>query len=212
MKKSVLLLALLVLLFACKQNRNIGKNEEKTYPVGQIKTKMGEILFWLYDETPRHKASFIKLANEGYWDSLTFNRVIKNSFAQGGCPDTPEGKIVIPDSTYLLKPEFNDKIRHVYGAVGAGRDNNPGMLSSACQFYIIQNKDGIHRLDDKYTVFGQVFKGMDILDAIVSVMTDSMDSPLTPIKMDVNIINLSAKELKKYHWVLLSDSSEIFHK
>ena len=212
MKKSVLLLALLVLLFAGKQNKHTGKNEEKTYPIGQIKTEMGEILFWLYDETPRHKASFIKLANEGYWDSLTFNRVIKNFVAQGGCPDTPDGKIVIPDSTYLLKPEFNDKIRHVYGAVGAGRDDNPGMLSSACQFYIVQNKDGEHRLDDKYTVFGQVFKGMDIVDSIVSVKTDSMNSPLTPIKMDVNIINLSAKELKKYHWVLLSDSSEIFHK
>jgi|SRR5664280_1621181 len=164
MKKSVLLLALLVLLFAGKQNKHTGKNEEKTYPIGQIKTEMGEILFWLYDETPRHK------------------------------------------------PEFNDKIRHVYGAVGAGRDDNPGMLSSACQFYIVQNKDGEHRLDDKYTVFGQVFKGMDIVDSIVSVKTDSMNSPLTPIKMDVNIINLSAKELKKYHWVLLSDSSEIFHK
>jgi peptidyl-prolyl cis-trans isomerase B (cyclophilin B) len=212
MKKSVLLLALLVLLFAGKQNKHTGKNEEKTYPIGQIKTEMGEILFWLYDETPRHKASFIKLANEGYWDSLTFNRVIKNFVAQGGCPDTPDGKIVIPDTTYLLKPEFNEKIRHIYGAVGAGRDDNPGKLSSACQFYIVQNKDGLPRLDDKYTVFGQVIRGMDIVDAIVSVKTDSTNSPLTPVKMDVNIINLSAKELKKYQWVLLSDRSKISHK
>jgi cyclophilin family peptidyl-prolyl cis-trans isomerase len=92
------------------------------------------------------------------------------------------------------------------------QNKHNGKLSSACQFYIVQNKDGIHRLDDKYTVFGQVFKGMDIVDAIVSVKTDSMDSPLTPIKMDVNLINLSAKELKQYQCVSLSDSSDIFHK
>lgn len=212
MKKSIIVLAFIILLFGCKQIKHAGKNEEKTYPVGQIKTEMGEILFWLYDETPRHKTSFIKLANEGYWDSLTFNRVIKNFVAQGGCPDTPEGKIVIPDTTYLLKPEFNDHIRHIYGAVGAGRDDNPGKLSSACQFYIVQNKDGLHKLDDKYTVFGQVFKGMDVVDAIVSVKTDTLDSPLTLIRMDVNVINLSAKELKQYAWISLSANSEIFHK
>lgn len=166
----------------------------KTYAVGQIKTEKGEVLFWLYDETPVHKASFIKLANEGYWDTLTFNRVINNFVAQGGCPDTPAG---FADSPYLLKPEFNLKLRHVYGAVGAGRDNNPGKLSAGCQFYIVQNKKGLARLDDNYTVFGQVFKGMDVIDAIVAVKTDSTDAPLTPIKLDINILNLTAPELKK---------------
>ena len=66
-------------------------SSEKTYEIGQIKTPKGEILLWLYDETPKHKASFIELANVGYWDSLSFNRVIPNFVAQGGCPDTPEG-------------------------------------------------------------------------------------------------------------------------
>jgi peptidyl-prolyl cis-trans isomerase B (cyclophilin B) len=197
-KKSVNLLPLFLMLFACTQNKNTGRKEEKIYQVGQIKTEMGEILFWLYEETPRHKASFIKLANAGYWDSLTFNRVIKNFVAQGGCPDTPDGKILIPDTSFLLKPEFVSNIRHVYGAVGAGRDDNPGKLSFACQFYIVQNKDGIPRLNDKYTVFGQVFQGMDIVDRIVSVRTDSNDSPLIPIRMDINVINLSGKELKNY--------------
>ncbi|WP_420149816.1 peptidylprolyl isomerase [Spirosoma sp.] len=167
---------------------------EKTYPIGQIKTDKGEILFWLYDETPNHKSSFMKLANEGYWDTLTFNRVINNFVAQGGCPDTPAG---FADSPYLLKPEFRPNIRHVYGAVGAGRDNNPQMLSAGCQFYIVQNKKGEHRLDNKFTVFGQVFKGMDVVDAIVAVKTDSTDTPLTPIKLDVNVLNLTAVELKK---------------
>lgn len=168
--------------------------QEKTYSVGQIKTPKGEILFWLHDETPNHKASFIKLANEHYWDSLTFNRVINNFVAQGGCPDTPAG---FSDSPYLLKPEFRKEIRHVYGAVGAGRDNNPQMLSAGCQFYIVQNKKGLARLDDKFTVFGQVFKGMDVVDAIVAVKTDSTDTPFSPIALDVNILQLTEKQLKE---------------
>lgn len=172
---------------------------EKTYPVGQIKTDKGDILFWLYDETPTHKASFIKLAKAGYWDTLTFNRVINNFVAQGGCPDTPAG---FADSPYLLKPEFRPAIRHIYGAVGAGRDNNPEKLSAGCQFYIVQNKKGEHRLDDKFTVFGQVFKGMDAVDAIVAVKTDSTDTPLSPIKIDVNVLNLTAAELKKLGYVV----------
>ncbi len=176
-------------LFGCS-----AKKEQSTYAVGQIKTAHGEILFWLYDETPHHKESFVKLANAGYWDSLTFNRVIKNFVAQGGCPDTPEG---FSDSPYLLTPEFNDTLRHIYGAVGAGRDNNPGKLSAGCQFYIVQNKEGLPRLDGDYTVYGQVFKGMDVIDKIVSVSTDSTNAPLTPIRLDVNVIQLTTKELRK---------------
>lgn len=167
---------------------------QKTYPVGQIKINQGEILFWLYDETPVHKASFIKLANAGYWDTLTFNRVINNFVAQGGCPDTPAG---FANSPYLLKPEFNPAIRHVYGAVGAGRDNNPDKLSAGCQFYIVQNKQGLPRLNNNYTVFGQVFKGMEVVDAIVSVKTDTTNTPLTPVRLDVNVVYLTAPELKR---------------
>lgn len=184
----IIAVALVILFFSCT------KKDEKTYSIGQIKTDKGEILFWLYDETPSHKASFIQLANDGYWDSLTFNRVINNFVAQGGCPDTPEG---FHDPNYLLKPEFNDSIKHIYGAVGAGRDNNPEMLSARCQFYIVQNKNGEARLDNKFTVFGQVFKGMDVVDQIVAVPTDTLDAPLTPIKIDVNVIQLSKDQLKE---------------
>ena len=166
----------------------------KTYQVGQIKTDLGEILIWLYDETPNHKANFIKLANENYWDDYTFNRVIKDFVAQGGCPDVPEG---FKDSPYLIKPEFNNKLRHVYGAFAAGRDDNKEMLSAGCQFYIVQNKQGLARLDDKYTVYGQVFKGMDVVDKIVNVKKDKTNTPLQPIKLDVNVVNMSEDDLRK---------------
>lgn len=169
---------------------------EKTYEVGQIKTPNGEILLWLYDETPNHKASFIQLANDKYWDSLSFNRVIPNFVAQGGCPDTPEG---FNDPEYLLEPEFVDSLTHTYGALGAGRDGNPDKLSARCQFYIVQNKNGEHRLDGDYTIFGKVIKGMDVIDEIVNVERDSINEPLSTITLDVNIISMKESELLQFN-------------
>ena len=196
--KKILTVIVLSVLSSCTQSNSEEQQEqlqaEELYSVGQIKTPLGEILFWLYDETPNHKKSFIDLANAGYWDSLTFNRVIDNFVAQGGCPDTPEG---FNDPEYLLEPEFHPSVRHIYGAVGAGRDDNPGELSARCQFYIVQQKDGLARLDDHYTVFGQVFKGMDVVDAIVAVETDSLDAPYKAVTLDVNVIELGENELKK---------------
>jgi len=171
----------------------------KTYPIGQIKTTQGEMLFWMYDETPIHKASFIELANASYWDSLTFNRVVEGFVIQGGCPDTPEG---FGDSPYLLQPEFRDNIKHIYGAVGAGRDGNEEKLSAGCQLYIVHNKEGIPRLDGDYMIFGQVFKGLDVLDAIATVATDSTDRPLTDVPMEVNVLTLTEEELAGHGYVL----------
>ena len=167
----------------------------KTYHVGRIQTDMGEIVFYLYRQTPNHEASFIRLANAHYWDSLTFNRVIRNFVAQGGCPDTPAG---FKDSPYNLAPEFNDSLRHVYGAVGAGRDDNPEKLSAGCQFYIVANKNGLARLDGNYTVYGQVIKGMEVVEAIVSAPTDSTDTPLVPIRLHVTVGEMTAPQLAAY--------------
>jgi peptidyl-prolyl cis-trans isomerase B (cyclophilin B) len=180
------IILLLVLLFnSCATS--------KSYEVGQIKTPMGEILIWLYDDTPKHKAAFIELAESGYYDDFTFNRVIDNFVAQGGCPDTPEG---FAYSVHLLEPEFEAGHKHVYGAFGAGRDNNPGKLSAACQFYIVQNKNGLPRLDDDYMIYGQVMQGMDIVDKMVKVETDSTNQPLTKITMDVNMIEMSKAQIE----------------
>lgn len=185
--KKLFFLFLLMIISSCGQ---------KTYEIGQIKTPKGEILIWLHNETPNHKKSFIELAQKGYWDNFTFNRVIPNFVAQGGCPDTPEG---FNDPEYLLKPEFVDKLQHIYGAVGAGRDGNKEKLSARCQFYIVQNKKGVHRLDGDYTIFGQVIKGMDVVDEIVNVKKDSINQPLQPISLDVNIINIKEETLEKLY-------------
>lgn len=165
--------------------------QEEKIPVGQIKTPLGEILISLDERTPRHRESFIQLAEAGYWDSLTFNRVIPNFVAQAGCPDTPAG---FTDPEYFLDPEFHPELTHVYGAVGAGRDENPGKISARCQLYIIQNPAGVHRLDGDYTVFGQVIKGMDLVDQLVLVDRDEQDQPIIPLTLEINILYLSQTE------------------
>lgn len=170
----------------------------KTYQIGRIQTRLGEILFVLYDETPVHKASFIKFASAHYFDTLTFNRVIKNFVAQGGCPDTPEGFGKYPN---LLQPEFRDDLKHVYGAVGAGSDGNKESIDPGCQFYIVANKDGLPRLDRHFTVYGQVIKGMDVVEAIVSVPKDTTNNPYDPIKLHVDITTMTADQLARYNFV-----------
>ena len=167
---------------------------QKKLDLGKIETPYGDILIWLSDETPNHKASFIQLAKAQYWDSLTFNRVIPDFVIQGGCPDTKEG---FTDSAYLLKPEFVPTLKHEYGTFAAGRDDNPGKYSARCQFYIVVNKNGLSRLDGDYTVYGKVIKGMDVVEKIAHVERDKTDTPLVPIKMDVNIIKMKIKDLRK---------------
>jgi peptidyl-prolyl cis-trans isomerase B (cyclophilin B) len=190
--------AIPIIIFLCA-SLCASAQQKKTFDIGQIKTPYGEILIWLYNKTPRHKASFIQLAKAGYWDSLSFNRVIPNFVAQGGCPDTEAG---FTDTAYLLPPEFDTTLRHVYGAVGAGRDDNPGKISARCQFYIVQNKKGLPRLDKDYTVFGIVIKGMDVVDKIVNMPRDKKDEPLKKITLDVNIIKTTAAKLKKLDFVI----------
>ena len=194
-----LITSIIIIIASC----TAPNKEGATYQVGQINTAHGEMLIWLYDETPTHKSSFIELASAGYWDSLNFNRVIEGFVIQGGCPDTPEG---FGDSPYLLDPEFKDDLKHVYGAVGAGRDNNPEKLSAGCQFYIVHDQEGIPRLDGNYTVFGQVFKGLETLEKIATLATDSLDAPLETVNLDVNIIELTEAQLKENGFKIKEDT------
>src|SRR5690606_24062424 len=101
----------------------LGQKSEKSIQIGQILTPEGEILISLDHRTPKHKASFIEIANAGYWDSLSFNRVIPNFVAHARCPDTRAG---CTDADYLLEPAFVPEHTHTYGAIAPGRDDWPG--------------------------------------------------------------------------------------
>ena len=166
----------------------------KAYQVARIRTPQGEILVLLSDSTPKHKAGFIKLVNAHYFDTLTLNRVVPNFVAQGGCPDTPAG---FKDSTYLLAPEFTPHLRHSYGAFAAGRDDNPGQMSAICQFYIVTNPKGEKRLDDHYTIYGQVIKGMDVVEKIAKLPQNAKtNEPDTPVTLKIDMIQVTGEQLK----------------
>jgi peptidyl-prolyl cis-trans isomerase B (cyclophilin B) len=124
----------------------------------RISTDKGDILFTFFpDDAPLHTAAFIKLAEAGFYDGLTFHRVEPGFVIQGGDPDG--------DGTggpgYRLKAEFNER-PHVRGTVAMARSSNPD--SAGSQFYICL--DDARFLDSQYTVFGQMSDGFETLDAI----------------------------------------------
>ncbi len=118
-----------------------------------IKTKFGEMKAILYDATPKHKANFIKLAKEGYYDSLLFHRVINQFMIQTGDPNSkgaaPGVKLGNGGPSYTIPPEFNPNLIHQKGAIAAAREGdniNPKKESSGSQFYIVQGK--VYTLDE----------------------------------------------------------------
>jgi peptidyl-prolyl cis-trans isomerase B (cyclophilin B) len=120
--------------------------QKKDYLV-TIKTPYGDMIAILYDETPKHKENFIKLAKAHYFDSLLFHRVIQDFMIQGGDPDskkaTPGQHLGQGGPGYTVEAEFNPKFIHEKGALSAARmgDNvNPKKESSGSQFYVVQGK------------------------------------------------------------------------
>lgn len=170
------------------------KSNTANYPIAKVDTRLGAMYFWLYDETPMHKAKFIELAEDDYYNDFSFNRVVRNFVIQGGCPDEPS---YFEDSPYLLDPEFVDGISHVYGALGMGRDDNPEKQSNACQFYIVNKEEGLANLDNNYMIFGIIISGTDVLEAIESEKTDFNDTPETLIPLQVSIEYYTASQLKE---------------
>jgi cyclophilin family peptidyl-prolyl cis-trans isomerase len=118
--------------------------QKKDYVV-TIKTSYGDMTAILYDETPKHKENFIKLAKEHYFDSLLFHRVIAGFMIQGGDPDSKKAqagqRLGQGGPGYTVEAEFNPKFFHEKGALSAARlgdQQNPTKASSGSQFYVVQ--------------------------------------------------------------------------
>ncbi len=164
----------------------------------EIKTSFGTMIMWLHNETPLHKANFLKLAKEDYFDGTTFHRIIKDFMIQGGDPlskdDNPNN-----DGTggpgYTIPAEIKPELKHIHGAVGAARTNNPQKASSGSQFYIVENKNGTPHLNNQYTVFGQIIQGIDVATKIAEQPKGAADRPIDDIKMDVNILEKTKAEI-----------------
>ncbi len=137
MKKNILLLVLIIgfLMSSCAQNSDY---------VIKIKTNYGDMVAILYDETPKHKKNFIKLAEDNFYDSLLFHRVMKGFMIQGGDPDSKKAKPGQPlgmgGPGYTVDAEFNKNFFHKKGALAAARQpdaQNPTKASNGSQFYIV---------------------------------------------------------------------------
>lgn len=243
----------------------------------------------LYDETPKHKENFIKLAQDKFFDSLLFHRVIQDFMIQGGDPDSKRAKPNQPlgrgGPGYTVKAEFNSKYFHHKGALSAARmpDNaNPTKASSGSQFYVVQGKvmtieelkqleenmhfqkknmllreclgmpkyadvrqevltkqqagdgewlqsffekcdtlirkerpdfkqftfspeqkeaystvGGAPHLDEDYTVFGKVIKGLEVIDKIAAQSKGGGDRPVEDIRMFITVEEMSKKKIEK---------------
>jgi len=165
--------------------REYGKNNPETKLL--LKTRLGNIHITLYKTTPLHRASFIYLIKNGYYNKTCFHRIVKDFIIQGGWS---EKAIVdtyrIQLNNYRLPAEFRKNVTHKRGSLSATRswENNPKKLSNPFEFYITQTNVDCSHLNGEHTVFGQVTKGLNVIDKIASVKLDgSSEWP----EIDVNI-------------------------
>src|SRR5438445_13527789 len=137
-----------------------------------MQTTEGPIVFELFDEeAPKTVENFRKLAGDGFYDGLTFHRIIKDFMIQGGCPQgTGTGG---PGYTFEDEPNQHRVVRGVLAMANSGPNTN------GSQFFLVTAEE-CPWLDGKHTVFGQVVDGMDVLDALESIATDHADRPRKP--------------------------------
>jgi cyclophilin family peptidyl-prolyl cis-trans isomerase len=176
-----------------------------------IETSHGTMRLKLYEDTPLHRANFVKLIKEGFYDDGKFYRIVFEFMIQGG--DLSQ------NLTYRVPAEFNPKYFHKKGALSMARvsENNPEMQSSASDFFIIHgggySKDdididarnlgltltpeqkqayltqgGYMELDQKYTVFGEVIEGFEVIDLIAKEKVFNEDKPLREIPLKIKLV------------------------
>ncbi len=159
----------------------------------RITTSFGNIEFLLFSETKFHRANFIYLTKQNYFEGTQFYRVINNFIIQAGNSDNPEvSKKRNKIGRYLLPTDTKRGFKHDRGVISmpSGEIDNPYKLASPFEFFIVQQKGGAHHLDGDYTIFGKVIKGMDVVDKIATQKTDVADWPLSNIYITkVEIIN-----------------------
>lgn len=180
MKRLILILIFLLPLAGA------AKKSKRVYV--EMETTMGSIQLVLYNDTPLHRDNFVKLVKEGFYDGLLFHRVIKGFMIQGGDPDSrtaaPGQLLGEGEAGPAIDAEIEPYIRHKRGALAAARegdDVNPERKSSSCQFYIAWGKYA--HLDGKYTVFGEVTQGLDVVESINGVATDANDRPVADVRI-----------------------------
>ncbi len=154
-----------------------------------METPYGDITLELYDDTPLHKANFIKLVAEGYYENTAFHRVVPGILIQCGDPNTRNRKDRQmhgrgePD--YTIPSEA--KHPHLAGTIGAARfgdEKNPERASSGSQFFI--NLVHNYYYDSAYTAFGKVVTGLEVAEKISRVPRDALENPMEAITISIH--------------------------
>jgi peptidyl-prolyl cis-trans isomerase B (cyclophilin B) len=165
-----------------------GKAEGAKSPKAILKTKFGDMeIIFFPEKAPKHVENFIALAKSGFYNGTIFHRVIPGFMIQGGDPNTKDPN---KPETYgqggpsqRLKAEFSD-IPHRRGILSMARTSDPD--SAGSQFFIVVKDSNF--LDGQYTVFGEVVKGMEVADKIVSLPKNSRDLPAERAEMTVVVV------------------------
>ena len=178
--KSLILISCLFLLCSCGNKNNKVEIDVEDY---------GKIVIELYpDKAPRTVRNFKELVSNNFYDGVIFHRVILDFMIQTGDPTkTGNGGSEKTIKGEFLNNGFKNTISHTRGVVsmarrGANPDTEETMNSASSQFFIVQ-EDSTY-LDGKYAAFGKVISGMDVVDKIAHVETDSNDRPLKEIKIN----------------------------
>jgi len=162
---------------------------EKGDTIATMTTNMGDIKILLYTkQAPETTKNFIELTKAGKYEESPFHRVIPNFMIQGGDFENKNGTggYSYNGPGTSLKDEFGAGLKHIYGAVSMAK---AGPDSAGSQFFIVQAKDGTSWLNGVHAIFGYVYEGMDIVEKIAAVQTDSNDRPkkeVTIKKVDIS--------------------------
>jgi len=160
-----------------------------------ITTKYGDIVIELYQDTPLHRANFIYLVKQKYFDGTFFHRVVPNFIIQAGNSDlrsTPKKRAEI-GKDYLLPAELDQGRKHSYGSISGAKEyrENPDKKSAPFEFFIFLGpQTSTSHLNGNYTVFARVTKGMEVVEKIANLKTGSSDEwPLENVYIEVKVMD-----------------------
>lgn len=158
----------------------------------RIETPLGSFDVLLFKNTPYHRANFIFLTKQEYFNNTYFHRVVSDFIIQGGNSDNADtGQNRRKIGKYLLPPDTRNDHKHHRGVISmpSSEIENPHKLASPYEFFIVHQSPGAYHLDGSYTVFGKVIRGMEVVDAINALPTDKREWPLTNMRMRITVLN-----------------------
>lgn len=164
------------------------KNPES---IVKIKTRFGDFKIQLFAKQRLHRVNFIRLVKLGYYNETFFHRIDSGFVVQGGNSDRPSTqKMRAKIGDYFIPNEYSPLHKNKYGYVGMAKPPSQKVsnASSAFEFYIVMDRNGASHLNGKFTVFGRVIEGMDVLEEMQKVDIDASEWPLRNIQMEVEVI------------------------